>query len=78
MSLKFYGKAGLSKIASLLGRPLATYRATQDKSKIKLARVLIEIYIRKEFPKTITFMDQKGEAIIQEVEFEWRTIRCTH
>ncbi|KAJ8428606.1 hypothetical protein Cgig2_026151 [Carnegiea gigantea] len=36
---------------------------TQDKSKIKYARVLIEMNINKPIPNTLTFMDERGDII---------------
>jgi len=51
----------LSKIASLLARPLAIDRPTQSKFKTRYARVLIEMNINEDFPIEVTIMGDKGD-----------------
>ncbi|KAJ8433596.1 LOW QUALITY PROTEIN: hypothetical protein Cgig2_016526 [Carnegiea gigantea] len=42
---------GVSKEASLLGRPIMAYKATSDNTKLNFERVLVEVYIAKPLPK---------------------------
>ena len=60
-----------------MGIPLAANRITQYKSILKYARILVEMQLSGEIPKSIIFKDEKGVIVNQVVEFEWKTIRCS-
>jgi len=69
LNLKFRSREGLINIAILEGKPIMADKATQDKSKINFARVLTEMDVNLDFPSCITFMDDLGVLIIQEVDY---------
>lgn len=45
LSLKCWGQSTLNRLASLIGTPLRTYKATAQKDMLAYARVLVEIEI---------------------------------
>lgn len=77
LDLRYWGGDGLSKIASLVGIPLATDVATQNKDKTNYARVLSEMNLNKEFPEKVSYMNVFGEIETQTVDYEWKPLKCT-
>lgn len=77
LDLRFWGGRGLSKVASLLGKPIKADKHTKEKKLVNYARVLIEIDITKEIPEKVTFVDEFGDFIEQKVECEWKPIKYT-
>lgn len=75
--LRFWGSKGLSKVASILGKPLKADKFMKEKKLVNYARVLIDIDITKEIPETVTIVDDLGEIIKQKVELEWQPIKCS-
>ena len=61
--MKSQGSPSLSKIANLVGRPIAIDKATMDKSKTELARVLIEMELNGVFPETLNFVNEIGKML---------------
>ena len=59
-----------------MGRPIATGKPTQEKSKTIYARVLVEMDINLPIPETITFMDERADLILQDVDFGWKRFKC--
>lgn len=57
LDLRLWGGDGLSKVASLVGRPIASDRATQDKLITNYAMVLVDMDLSKEFPEKVVFMN---------------------
>lgn len=76
LPLKYWGKGTLNKIVSLIGKPIRTERETAQKDIIEYARVLVEVSIEKKFPREISFMNENGVLIKQQVIFECKPIIC--
>ncbi|XP_074267269.1 uncharacterized protein LOC141590593 [Silene latifolia] len=75
LPLKFWGK-GIGKISGLIGEFIKCDLATEDKTRLGFARVMIEIQIGSPLPDKVKFLDEQGNLIIIDVEFEWKSLVC--
>lgn len=73
----FWSSNALSKIASLIGKPLFADPYTTDKTRISFARVLIDIDVSKDTPSFVTVRSPFGVQNVK-VEYEWIPHYCTH
>ncbi|XP_057246796.1 uncharacterized protein LOC104899352 [Beta vulgaris subsp. vulgaris] len=62
LPLKYWGQTSLNKIASLVGKPIKTDRATAQKDCIEYAKVLVEVQMGQVFPDEIKFLNEKGSS----------------
>ncbi|XP_074265765.1 uncharacterized protein LOC141588209 [Silene latifolia] len=60
----------------LLGKFLKRDGATEDKTRLGYARLLVEVEIGQAFPEKLTFQDEKGQEVTILVEYEWRPTIC--
>ncbi|XXG82787.1 hypothetical protein AAC387_Pa10g0678 [Persea americana] len=65
----------LSKIASVIGRPICMDHATTAGTRFAFARVCIEVGLDADFPGEIR-MKYKGKTILQKVEYAWKPNPC--
>ena len=70
LPLKCWSLRSLSKISSLLGKPIQCDRLTASKGRISYARVLIEIDLREHLPVSVPIGLPNGHFIDQLVIFE--------
>ncbi|KAJ8419287.1 hypothetical protein Cgig2_016815 [Carnegiea gigantea] len=70
--------ASLSKLGSILGIPIKTDRYTMEKARLKYARLLIEIPVDDTFPRYIEFVNDQEVVVRQQMEYEWKPIKCLH
>ena len=70
LPLKCWSIRSLSKISSLIGKPIQCDRLTASKTRISYARVLIEVDLREDLPSSIEFGLPNGMFINQPVIFE--------
>ncbi|KAL9232326.1 hypothetical protein vseg_007450 [Gypsophila vaccaria] len=77
LPLKFWGKS-LPKIAGLIGQFIKTDSATQNKTKLGYARVLVEMEVEHRCPQVVAFKDENGETQRVGVKYEWFPITCTN
>ncbi|XP_074297634.1 uncharacterized protein LOC141628380 [Silene latifolia] len=75
LPLKFWGK-GLPKIASLLGKFIKSDVATEERTRLGYAHVMVELVYDQDLPSQIAFKDENGSVIRVDVEYEWRPIKC--
>ena len=68
----------LTKIGSVLGIPLKTYKYTKDKSMLKYARMMVEMTLDGEFPEYIECANERDVVIIQKIVYEWKPVKCSH
>ena len=78
LDFSYWSKEGLSNLANLLGRPLVTNKATQNKIRIKFARLLIEMDLSQPFPDEITFMGEFDIFMVQIVNYASKPLKCRH
>lgn len=72
----FWSFAALSKISSIIGKPLYADRYTTNKTGISFARVLIDIDIAKYIPSSIKINTLFGTKEIS-VVYEWIPQFCS-
>ncbi|KAL9227796.1 hypothetical protein vseg_003447 [Gypsophila vaccaria] len=77
LPLKFWGKS-LPKIIGLIGTYIKSDSATEEKSKIGFARVMVELRIDQKLPDTVSFKDEQGLMVTVEVEYEWKPVTCAN
>ncbi|KAL9247606.1 hypothetical protein vseg_021022 [Gypsophila vaccaria] len=76
LPLKFWGKS-LPKITDLVGKFVKKDVATEDRTKIGYARVMVELKVDQLFPSQVSFMDENGDVVKVDVEYEWKPITCS-
>ncbi|XP_074315611.1 uncharacterized protein LOC141651816 [Silene latifolia] len=76
LELKYWGKA-FPKIAGLIGTPIRSDKATQEKEFLNYARYMVEVKIGQQFPEHVEFVDEKGTVQRQAVFYEWKPVLCT-
>ncbi|XP_074293298.1 uncharacterized protein LOC141620281 [Silene latifolia] len=62
LPLKFWGK-GLPKIASLVGKYVKSDGATEERTRLGYARVMVEMEVDQKLPGKVEFKDEKGSWI---------------
>ncbi|WMV47060.1 hypothetical protein MTR67_040445 [Solanum verrucosum] len=68
LDFKYWSLKGLSKIGSLVGKPLMVDRNTKKKIGLNFARLLVEVVLDAQLPETILFRrNEKGNLIEQKV-----------
>lgn len=75
---QFWGAPSLSKIGSLIGRPLKTDKPTKERSVLGYARLLIEVKIGATLPDEVDIADEYGVLQKQKVIYEWNPVKCAH
>lgn len=76
LPLKYLGQVALNKIATVVGKPIRTERATAEKDIIEYARVLVEVTLEQKFPEEIQFVNEKGHTMTEKVNYECNPIYC--
>ncbi|KAL9241240.1 hypothetical protein vseg_015371 [Gypsophila vaccaria] len=73
--LKFWGKS-LPKITGLIEKFIKSDAATEQRTKLGYARVMVELVVDHKCPKKVSFKDEMGEVIQVGVEYEWKPVTC--
>ncbi|KAL9241034.1 hypothetical protein vseg_015194 [Gypsophila vaccaria] len=76
LPLKIWGKS-LPKIARLVGKFIKSDLATEQKTKLGYARVMVEVEVDKQFPDQAVFKDELGQVMTIGIEYEWKPITCS-
>ncbi|XP_062089105.1 uncharacterized protein LOC133795667 [Humulus lupulus] len=76
LGLQYWGSKCLSALVSTLGKPIMVDKFTRERSRIQLARVLVEMEVIDNPPRSIQFFNRFGQIMEQEVEYEWLPIKC--
>ncbi|XP_062100309.1 uncharacterized protein LOC133806201 [Humulus lupulus] len=76
LGLQYWGTKCLSALVSTLGKPIMVDKVTMDRSMMQFAIVLVDIDIADEVPKSIQFLNERGQLMEQFVEFEWLPTQC--
>ena len=72
LDFKYWRARGLSKIGSVVGKPLMVDRNTEKKVGLNFARLLAEVKIGAQLPEEIYFRNEKGVVIDQKVVYNWK------
>ncbi|XP_062089528.1 uncharacterized protein LOC133796064 [Humulus lupulus] len=76
LRLQYWGTKCLSALMSTIGKPILVDKVTKDRSMMQFARVLVEIEISDEVPRSIQFLNEIGQLMEQLLEFEWLPTQC--
>ena len=76
LPLHLWGERSISKITSVIGKPITTDECTAKKLRISYARVLVEVDITQNPIETVDIKDHKGKLMEQKIEYEWRPSYC--
>ncbi|XP_060201887.1 uncharacterized protein LOC132630314 [Lycium barbarum] len=78
LDFKYWSPRGLSKIGSLIRKPLMVDKQTERKVRLNFARLLVEVKIGEELPDEVLFRNEKRTVVTQRVTYDWRPSICTH
>lgn len=70
LDFKYCSPKGLSKIGSLIGKPLMVDQNTERKLGLSFARLLIEVEMKVKLPDKVSFKNERGELIEQKVQYD--------
>ncbi|XP_074305252.1 uncharacterized protein LOC141640344 [Silene latifolia] len=76
LPLKFWGKS-LLKISNLVGNYVKVDEATEKRTRLGFARVMVELKLGQNFPKSVKFLDEKQELVEIHIDYEWKPSVCT-
>uniref|UniRef100_A0A803P4G5 CCHC-type domain-containing protein n=1 Tax=Cannabis sativa TaxID=3483 RepID=A0A803P4G5_CANSA len=51
---------------------------TKDRTRVQFARVLVEMEITDKPEQTFWFVNEYGQLVEQEIEYEWLPVKCKH
>ncbi|KAJ6370155.1 hypothetical protein OIU76_028432 [Salix suchowensis] len=78
LPLRCWSLKYLSKLASIVGKPLQSDMLTSSMSRLSYARVLVELDLRKPLREHIDVKLPNGEIIVQQVIYETLPKFCSH
>ncbi|XP_016461203.1 uncharacterized protein LOC107784572 [Nicotiana tabacum] len=78
LDFKYWNQKGLSKIGSLVGKPLMVDQNTERKIRLNFARLLVEVDMDAKLPDTILFRSEKGHVVEQKVTYDWKPTLCQY
>ncbi|VFQ59412.1 unnamed protein product [Cuscuta campestris] len=78
LDIKYWSLTGLSKLGSLIGKPIKRDKATATRMKFAYARIQVEVGVYQDFPKTVTYINEEERVITQQVTYEWCPCMCYH
>lgn len=79
LPIDYWTSAGLSKIGSLIGKPISSDLLTQTREHLAYARIMVEIDIssdRELLPPFITLINTTGQEYVQKVTYEYIPYYC--
>lgn len=71
-----WGVDSLSRIASVIGRPIFVDECTTKQTRVSFARMLIEVNVITELPSEVMVMDPTGMKFLQSVTYDWKSVYC--
>lgn len=78
LDFKYWGPKGLSKIGSMIGKPLMADKNTERKIGLNFARLLIEVDVDSPLPDKVFFKNEKGALVEQRIQYDWKPVLCKH
>ncbi|XP_062106727.1 uncharacterized protein LOC133818056 [Humulus lupulus] len=76
LRLQYWGSKCLSALVSTVGKPLLVDKFTRERSRVQFARVLVEMEITDDPPRSLQFVNEYGQIIEQGIEYEWLPTKC--
>ncbi|XP_062109278.1 uncharacterized protein LOC133819912 [Humulus lupulus] len=77
LGLHYWGVKCLSALVCTIGKPILVNKVTKDRLMVKFARVLVDVEISDNLPKTINFLNETGQLVDQIIEYEWLPTQCS-
>ncbi|KAJ6376465.1 hypothetical protein OIU76_025586 [Salix suchowensis] len=78
LPLKCWSSNCLSKIASVIGKPILSDKSTSSMARLSYARILVEIDIFNDLPQSIDICLPNGCSLAQQVVYETLPKFCKH
>lgn len=75
LHFSLWNSISIGKIASYLGKPLATDKLTANRDRLEYARVLVEMEISETLMESVPLVTKRG-SIHLPVEYEWKPLKC--
>ncbi|XP_060170469.1 uncharacterized protein LOC132601402 [Lycium barbarum] len=76
LDFKYWSVKGLSKLGSLVGKPLMVDQNTEKKRGLHFARLLVEVKMGAKLPDTILFRNERDTIVEQKVMYDWKPTLC--
>lgn len=76
LPLNCWSGDSLSRVGSVIGKPICADECTTQQNRISYARMLVEVDITKPLIYKIQIEGEKGLEIQQQVYYEWVPIFC--
>ncbi|XP_020254066.1 uncharacterized protein LOC109831138 [Asparagus officinalis] len=76
LRLNLWSSKAISKIASHVGKPVATDKLTASKQRLAYARVLVEVHMPSSLPDSIPIHGPNGQVYNQKVIYEFKPKWC--
>lgn len=76
LPLECWTEAGLSRIASTIGKPIHVDNATAKRQRLDFARVCVEIEAGDELPTEVQ-IKVNGDSVVVLIEYQWLPSSCT-
>ncbi|XP_062104317.1 uncharacterized protein LOC133815497 [Humulus lupulus] len=76
LGLQYWGSKCISALVSTIGKPLLVDKFTRERSRVQFVRVLVEMEITDNPPRSLQFVNEHGQIIEQGVEYEWLPTKC--
>lgn len=74
--LQYWTEAGLSYLASAVGKPLYADAMTESTSRISYAKICVEVDAQSPLPHSIDLTTSTGRMVKVGVKYPWRPLRC--
>ncbi|XP_059312568.1 uncharacterized protein LOC132063850 [Lycium ferocissimum] len=76
LPISYWSGESLSRIASTIGSLLFADECITKRTRISLARLLVEVNVTTPLPECVKVLDPSGEVFEQQVVYEWKPIFC--
>ncbi|XP_020259073.1 uncharacterized protein LOC109835511 [Asparagus officinalis] len=79
LKLNLWSSTGISKISSLIGKPITTDKLTATRQRLSYARVLIEVKLpfKEPLPDSLKIEGPDGKSYMQQVFYEFKPKWCS-
>ncbi|XP_026385134.1 uncharacterized protein LOC113280763 [Papaver somniferum] len=75
--LHMWNAKAISKIASVIGKPIMMHKLTDTRAIMSFARVLVEIAVDCEYPSYVPVYYEGKHVVDVEVEYPWKPPKCS-
>jgi len=76
LPLECWTEAGLSRIASSIGKPIHVDNATAKRQRLDFARVCVEVEAGDELPDEVQ-IKVNGDSVVVTIEYQWLPSNCS-